>query len=77
MLDLVSTEESGEGTGGGKGLKAQKKYGSLAGYVIANDGFEKDEIEMLRAWFGTPEMVKELDGVEPSGGGKGIHDKNA
>jgi hypothetical protein len=76
MLDLATTTE-GAGEGVKKGTKAQKKYGSLVGYVIANDGFSEDEVEMLKVWFETPEMVAELDGVEPSGGGKGVHDESA
>jgi len=71
MLDTVEPE------GAKKGIKAQKKYGSLVGYVIANEGLSEEEIELLKVWFETPEMVKELDGVEATGGGKGVHDENA
>jgi hypothetical protein len=60
-----------------KGIKAQKKYGSLAGYVVAREALSAEEISMLKEWFGTDEMEKELEGVEASGGGKNVQDESA
>ena len=45
------------------GTRANQKYGNLAGYVIASGGFDEGEIGLLKEWFGSGVLDKELEGV--------------
>jgi hypothetical protein len=46
----------------------QKKLSSLVAFAMEREAFSQEEIVMLKDWFDTPEMTKELEGVEPTRG---------
>ncbi|OCL06092.1 hypothetical protein AOQ84DRAFT_84392 [Glonium stellatum] len=64
--DMVDIEGDKPGT------RASQKYGSLVGYVIASNAFDEGEIKLLKDWFDSGVLDKELKSVESSGAGKNV-----
>jgi hypothetical protein len=46
----------------------QSNQRSLVAHCMEKEAFSQEEISMLKDWLDTPEMVKELEGVEPTSG---------
>jgi len=63
-MDLLRKKDMLDAPGQEPGFRAQSQHGSLVGYVIARDGFDEQEIALLREWFESGMLDEELEGFE-------------
>jgi hypothetical protein len=65
---LLKSRDMLDAEGEEKGTRAQQKYGSLVGFVIARQALSAEEIAELRGWFEQGvDGLEEDEGVEMSG----------
>jgi hypothetical protein len=66
VKELLAQSDMVDKEGDRPGTRAQKRWGSLAGYVVAAGALDEREIKLLKEWFDSG-AAGDLDGVEVTG----------
>lgn len=72
IKDILEELDMQDKEGDKPGTRANRKYGSLVGYVIASEGFDEEEWKLLREWFDSGVVDEDIKGVVPHGSGRDV-----